>query len=96
MEPKMPKSKTKWPVIAGIAFIAIFIAAMAYSTLGNAVYHCQVCVTFQGRTVCRDGAAATKEQAERVGSDLACADLTSGMTSLMQCGNTPRQVTWKQ
>jgi hypothetical protein len=92
----MPKSKTKWPVIAGIAFIAIFIAAMAYSTLGNAQYRCQVCITFNGQTVCRDGAAASKEQAERAASDIACSDLTSGMTNLMQCGNSPRQVTWKQ
>jgi hypothetical protein len=92
----MPKSKTKWPVIAGVAFIAIFLAAMAYSTLGNAQYRCQVCITFAGKTVCRDGAASTKEQAERAASDIACSDLTSGMTNLMQCGNAPRQVTWKQ
>ena len=91
----MPKSKTKWPVVAGIAFIAIFIAAMAWSTLGNAQYRCQVCVTFGGQTVCSDGAASSKELAERVAGDTACANLTSGMTNLLQCGNSPRRVTWK-
>lgn len=92
----MAKSKKKWPVIAGIAFIAVFIGAVAYSTLGNALYHCQVCITLGDRTICRDGAAASKEQAERTAADGACADLTSGMTNLMQCTNGPRQVTWKQ
>lgn len=91
----MAKSKTKWPVIAGIAFVVIFIAAVAFSTMGNGLYRCQVCVTFEGRTMCRDGAAASKEQAERVASDLACADLTSGMTNILHCGASPRQVTWK-
>jgi hypothetical protein len=91
------KSKRKWPVIAGIAFIAMFIAAMAYSTFGNAQYHCEVCITFNDRTICRNGAATTREQAERMATDSACTDLGSGMTQLMQCqNNAPRKITWKQ
>ena len=90
------KSKRKWPVILGIAFIAIVIGVMAYSTFGNAQQRCTVCVTFNGRTVCKNGAATTRDQAERVALDSACTDLSSGMTSLMQCEhNTPVQVTWK-
>jgi hypothetical protein len=93
----MPGNKRKWPVIAGIAFIVVFIAAMAYSTLGNAQYRCEVCITFNGNTICRNGAATTREQAERIASDSACTDLGNGMTQLMQCqNNAPRQVTWKQ
>jgi hypothetical protein len=91
------RSRKKWPVIAGFGFIVAFIAWMALSTLGNAQYHCEVCVTFEGRTVCRNGAATTREQAERIATDGACTDLTSGMTSLMQCQNgADRKVTWKQ
>jgi len=91
------RSKKKWPVIAGVGFIAAFIAAMAWSTLGNNQYHCEVCVTFGDRTVCKNGAATTKEQAERIAADGACTDLTGGMTALMQCQNgAPRKVTWKQ
>jgi hypothetical protein len=93
----MVKSKRKWPVIAGVAFLLIFIAALVYTTGGNNKFRCEVCVTFEGRTVCRNGAAPTKEGAERIASDTACTDLSSGMTSLMQCqNNAPRKVTWKQ
>jgi hypothetical protein len=88
--------KKKWPVIIGVAFIAAFIAAMVFSSAGNDTYRAEVCVTFEGRTVCRNAAAATKEGAERIGSDTACTDLTSGMTALMQCQQgAPRKVTWK-
>jgi hypothetical protein len=90
------KSRRKWPVIAGFAFILIFIAAMLLTTQGNAKYRCEVCVTFDGRTVCRNGAAPTQMEAERIASDTACTDLSSGMTSLLQCqNNAPRKVSWK-
>jgi len=91
------KSKRKWPVIAGIAFIVIFVGAMMYSTMGNAKFHCEVCVTFEGRTVCENGGAQTQMEAERSAADAACTLLSHGMTSLVQCqNNAPRKVTWKQ
>jgi hypothetical protein len=90
------KFKRKWPVIAGIAFIVVFIAAMLISTGGNAKFRCEVCITFEGRTVCENGGAPTQMEAERVAADAACTLLSSGMTSLMQCqNNAPRKVTWK-
>ena len=90
------KKKTKWPVIIGAAFIVIFIAVMIFSSAGNNQYRAEVCVTFEGRTVCRNAAATTKLEAERIGATTACTDLTAGMTALMQCEqNSPRQVTWK-
>lgn len=93
----MTKSKRKWPVIAGVAFIVAFIAAMAWSTFGNAKLHVEICITYNGRTICRDGAATTREQAERAATDSACTDLTGNMTELMQCqNNAPRKITWKQ
>jgi hypothetical protein len=92
----MAKSKVNWPAIAGVAFILVVLAAMAYSTLGNAQEHCEVCVTFHGRTNCGNSAATTREQAERAATDLACNGLTSGMTELMQCQNSPsRKITFK-
>jgi hypothetical protein len=90
------KSKRKWPVIAGIAFIVIFIALVAYTTGGNTQQHCEVCVTFNGKTNCGNSASTTREQAERTATDLACNSLGSGMTELMQCQNSPtRRVTCK-
>ena len=88
--------KKKWPVIVGVVFIVGFIAAMVLSTGGNNKFRAEVCVTFEGRTVCRNAASATKQEAERIGTDTACTDLTSGMTALMQCQQSaPRKVTWK-
>lgn len=92
----MAKSKRKWPVLAGIAFILIFVGAMAYSTFGNAQVHCDVCVTFNGVTNCGSSAATNREAAERAATDIACNGLTSGMTQLMQCQNSPtRKITFK-
>ena len=54
------KKKTKWPVVIGAAFITLFIAVMVYSSSGNDLYRAEVCVTFEGRNVCRNAAATTK------------------------------------
>jgi hypothetical protein len=89
------KPKRKWPVIAGIGFIVVFVGYMAWSTFGNSQQSCEVCVTYNGRSNCGKAAAATREQAERTATDLACNDLEHGMTELLQCENAPRKVTWK-
>jgi hypothetical protein len=87
--------KKKWPVILGIIFIAGFIALMAISTPRRAKFTCEVCMTFEGRTVCRKGGGETKEAALRVATDTACTDLTSGMTPLLQCQSSqPTRITW--
>ncbi len=91
------KSKTKWPVIAGVVFIFGFIAAMVYSTVGSNTFRCEVCIDFDGRKVCRNGAATTELEAERIAATSACTDLASGMTALMQCEQGARRtVTWKK
>lgn len=91
----MPKSKTKWPALLAVAFVLVVLAAIVFSTLGNAQVHCEVCVTFNGRTQCGNSASTSREQAERAATDLACNGLTSGMTQLMQCQNSPtRKVTF--
>jgi hypothetical protein len=74
----MPGSRRKWPIVAGVIFIAGFIVAMVWSTSTTAQYHCEVCMAFNGRTVCRNGAASTKQEAQRIGTDLACSDLGAG------------------
>ena len=92
----MAKSKTKWPVIAAIAFVIAVLAAVAFSTMGNAQVHCEVCVTFNGRTQCGNSASTSRDQAERAATDLACNGLTAGMTELMQCQSSPtKKVTFR-
>ncbi len=85
----------KGPVVAGILFFVLFLAAMAWSTFGNSSYKCEVCMTFNGQTVCRNGAGTNKENAERVARDSACTDLTHGMTELVRCQQSEGRVTWK-
>jgi Leu/Phe-tRNA-protein transferase len=93
----MARPKGKGPVIAGVVFITAFLIAMAWTTLGNSQYKVEVCQGFGGRSVCKGGAATTKEEAQRIATVSACSDLTRGMTELIQCQNsTPVSVTWKQ
>ena len=92
----MRGSGKKWPVIAGIAFLVLFVAAMIYTSRGNAKFRCEVCMTFEGRTVCRNGAATTQTEAQRIATEAACSDLTSGMNNLEQCRTSVPKVTWKQ
>jgi len=92
----MAKSKTKLPVVAAIVFVVAVIATIAFSTFGNAQIHCEVCVTFNGRTQCGNSASTSREQAERAATDLACNGLTAGMTELMQCQSSPtKKVTFR-
>jgi len=91
----MADKKMKWPVIAGVVFVLGFIAAMVISTSGTAKFHCEVCMNFNGGTVCLNGAAATREEAQRIATDLACSDLGAGGFS--NCKNVqPTSVQWKQ
>ena len=89
------KAKKKWPVIAAAVFIVGFVIAMVISTSTTAKFHCEVCMNFNGRTVCRNGAASTQREAQRIATDLACSDLGAGGFS--QCPNLePASVKWKQ
>ena len=92
----MPKSKTKWPVIAAVAFVVAVLVAIMYWTMGNAQVHCEVCLTFNGRTQCGTSASTSKESAERSATDIACQGLTANMNELTQCQNSPtKKVTFR-
>jgi hypothetical protein len=94
--PAVKNGKKKLPVLLGIGFIVAFIIAMLLLTPRKAKFTCEVCMVFNGRTVCRTGGGATREAAQRVASDTACTDLTSGMTPLLQCQSSPpARITWK-
>ena len=85
----------KKSVVLVILFIAVFVALLVYSTMGNRRFRCQVCMTFQGRSSCRIAAASSKEQALRTATENACALISSGVTDSIACGNTrPDSVQW--
>ena len=86
--------KKKWPVILGVVFVVAFVIAMVLSTSTTAKYHVQVCMAFNGGKLCRNGAASTQQEAQRIATDLACSDLGAGGFS--NCRNVePSRVTWK-
>lgn len=76
-------------VLLAVVLVAGFLAALVYSTFGNRAFRCEVCITFQGRTSCKVGAASTREQALRTAADLACAQMASGISETTRCPNTP-------
>ena len=87
----------KKSVVLAIAFFAIVIGAVVYTTMSASAskYRCEVCVEFQGQTKCRTAAADTEMQARRTAQENACAFISSGVTDSMQCGNTqPISVKW--
>jgi hypothetical protein len=90
------KTRRKWPVIAGIVFIVGFVVAMIYTSGGNAKYRCEVCMTFDGNTKCSKAAGTTQTEAQRVATEAACSNLTSGMNNMEQCRNSEPKVTWIQ
>jgi hypothetical protein len=88
----------KKSVVFAIAFVALVLGAVVYTTLSasSTRYRCEVCVEFQGRTSCRTAAAATEMQARRTAQENACALIASGVTDSMQCGTytQPTSVRW--
>lgn len=67
----------------------LFIGFVVYSTLNLGQVSCTVCVEFEGQTACRTAAGENREEATRVATDNACAQLTSGMTNVLKCSQQP-------
>lgn len=82
-------------VAIGIAFVAVVLGVIIYTTVGTAQYRCEVCVSYQGRSACRTASARTERQALRAATENACAQIASGVTDSIACGNTPpNSVKW--
>jgi hypothetical protein len=82
-------------VLLAIVFVVGVLIVLVYTTMGNARYRCEVCISFQNRTACRAAAAAAEAQALRTATENACAQIASGVTDSMACENTPPQsVKW--
>jgi hypothetical protein len=82
-------------VAIGIAFVALVIGFLVYSSMHIAKYRVEVCVAFNGRNECRTASADTQDHALRSAQSNACALLVSGVTDTMQCERaTPTSVKW--
>ena len=75
--------------IAGLALFATFIALLASALMREARVECEVCIEFEGARVCRTNRAADRESAITGATYTACAVLSSGVTSGLQCTGTP-------
>ena len=83
------------PVIAGIIFVLVVLAALLYSTMNLAKFRVEVCMTFNGRTDCRTASADTEEHALRSATSNACGLIASGVTDSLACEHSqPASVRW--
>jgi hypothetical protein len=84
--------RTVW---LAIAFCALVVGYVMYSSLSGQRFHCQVCMVFKDRRDCRTASASTQANARRTAITNACAQLSGGVTETNQCENTPPEsVQW--
>jgi hypothetical protein len=87
----MPKPrKHPWRnTLVTAAVLAPIIAVVVYSSFQLSDFQCEVCMEFEGASVCRTVTGKTEVEAVRTGIDNACAHLASGVTDSMRCQRTP-------
>jgi hypothetical protein len=78
--------KGRW---AAIVAVAVVLAWIIYSSMDTQAYSCEVCVEFDGQTQCRSAAGATREEAVKTATSVACATLAHGMEQSIRCEQTP-------
>lgn len=79
-------------ILLAVLGFGAFFAFLYYSSLGGS-YRVEVCMEFRGRQQCRAARAKTRNEAIRTASENACAEISSGMTDTMSCGqSTPVSV----
>ncbi|HEY7392054.1 MAG TPA: hypothetical protein VH640_26285 [Bryobacteraceae bacterium] len=79
----------------GIAFVAVVLAFIAFSSFHQERVTARVCLTFNGRQDCRTASATNRQEAQRTAISNACGLLASGVTESIQCENTkPDSVDW--
>ncbi len=74
--------------IMGLIF-AVAVAGLVYVAMsGLRSVTCEVCMTFNGDTLCRTGTGKDREAAVGSARRACCAMLASGMTDGIKCDNT--------
>ncbi len=84
--------KMTWAIVI---VLVVLVGIILYSTLTLNRYECEVCMEFHGQVACRTAAGATRPEAIRTATENACAQIASGMTDSIACGNTsPQSIRW--
>lgn len=76
---------TRWTVIAGVIGLVGYVI---YGSMARVERQCELCVEFNGQTVCRSGAGATDTEARQAAQTAACAMLAFDMAQSIQCDRT--------
>lgn len=83
------------PVLLGVGLLLLVVGLVVWSSMGLREHRVEVCISFEGRRVCRTASGATQEAALKQAQDNACALLTSGVTGSISCGQTkPDSIRW--
>ena len=83
----MRSPMAKVAIIGGLLAV-VTLALVLYAALSSAQLTCEVCMTYLGRTQCREASGRTEKEATRTAIDNACAFLASGMTQTVACTTT--------
>lgn len=75
-------------VIITLIFVALVGGLMWSALQGVDNVECEVCITFDGETVCRTGRGRDQEAAVNSAQTAACAVLAIGREETIRCGNT--------
>jgi hypothetical protein len=76
-------------VLAKVILAAVFVSVLVVALMNEAQVECEVCIEFAGRSACRSSRAANREHAIYGATSAACVVLSGGVTSGIQCSNTP-------
>jgi hypothetical protein len=74
--------------IMGLVFAVAVAALVVVAMRGLRQITCEVCVTFDGETLCRTGTGKDRKGAIDSAQRACCALLSSGMTESIKCGDT--------
>ena len=79
----------KKTTLLAIAFAALVLGYLIFSSFRPQGFRCRVCMSFKGRSDCRVASAAAEQEALRTAITNACAQLSSGVIESNQCETTP-------
>jgi hypothetical protein len=75
--------------LLGIAAAGLFFAALVYTTKSQSSTQCEVCLSYGGRQLCEVAVASDRPLAQMQATASACQQLSDGVTSGIECQNTP-------
>lgn len=65
----------------------LFLGWAVYSSVSRVEAQCDVCIEWEGRTICRSGAGATDQEAITAAQQSACGGNAQGMSESIRCLN---------